>query len=609
MGVGHTGGQDGGGGVGFGLYHAHDGQSRALGGQLLQIILVVGVAAPEPEVFVVGIQVGRGDDLIGKAEEVFVVVGAVVLGQVDVVVLGIFADEVVQLGVVQQAQQVERVVRNAAVGVQHQHGFVVAVRPAACLHVVLVLVKGGLLGHFAEHVLAAHGGDDAGRRGGVVQAREGVVREDPAHGAIRILAVELGRNAVGVFHRGRVLLYGRSVTFQIVPQGAQVVDVGGVLGQLREQAAHGDHAFQRGVGAGRSLAADGGSIAFRVQQGGQVHPVGGDLDGIFRKGGALHIADIVADAVGERKDQRDADDADGACKSGEQGAGLFGEQVVEAQREGREGGHGRMAQVFVHRRRQRGGVRRKGVGIRTDDAVLQPDDAGGVLLGQLGVVGDHDHQPVPGHFLQQFHHLDAGLAVQRTGGLVRQQDVGVVHQGAGDGHALHLAAGHLAGVLVQLAAQAHILQRFGRPAAALGLGDAGDGQGQLHIGQHRLVRDEVVALEHKADGVVAVGVPVAVGVLPGGDAVDDKVAAVVAVQAADDVQQRRLAGAARAEDGDKFVVAQVQADIVQRFLDKVARAVFFSDVVELKHVPCLSGCFSAKAPFVVPIIKQTFLAV
>mgnify|MGYP002438288703 CR=1 FL=1 len=146
-------------------------------------------------------------------------------------------------------------------------------------------------------------------------------------------------------------------------------------------------------------------------------------------------------------------------------------------------------------------------------------------------------------------------------------------------------------------------------AAALGPGNTGDGKGQLHVGQHGLVGDEVVALEHKADGVVAVGVPVAVGVLPGGDAVDDKVAAVVAVQAADDVQQRRLAGAARAEDGDKFVVAQVQADIVQRFLDKVARAVFFSDVVELKHVPCLSGCFSAKAPFVVPIIKQTFLAV
>ena len=76
--------------------------------------------------------------------------------------------------------------------------------------------------------------------------------------------------------------------------------------------------------------------------------------------------------------------------------------------------------------------------------------------------------------------------------------------------------------------------------------------------------DEVVALEHKADGVVAVGVPVAVGVLFGGDAVDDKVAAVVAVQAADDVQQGGLAGAAGAEDGDEFVVAQVQADIVQR---------------------------------------------
>ena len=78
---------------------------------------------------------------------------------------------------------------------------------------------------------------------------------------------------------------------------------------------------------------------------------------------------------------------------------------------------------------------------------------------------------------------------------------------------LHLAAGHLGGVLVQLVAQTHFLQCFGGPAAALGTRYAGDGQCQLHVGQHGLVGDEVVALEHEADGVVAVGVPVAVGVL------------------------------------------------------------------------------------------------
>ena len=69
-----------------------------------------------------------------------------------------------------------------------------------------------------------------------------------------------------------------------------------------------------------------------------------------------------------------------------------------------------------------------------------------------------------------------------------------------------------------------------------------------------LVGDQVVALEHKADGVVAVGVPVPVLVLLGGDAVDDQVAGIVAVQAADDVEEGGFAGAAGAQDGDELIV-------------------------------------------------------
>ena len=97
--------------------------------------------------------------------------------------------------------------------------------------------------------------------------------------------------------------------------------------------------------------------------------------------------------------------------------------------------------------------------------------------------------------------------------------------------------------------------------------------------------DEVIALEHEADGVVAVGVPVPVGVAAGGDAVDDELAAVVAVEAADDVEQRGLARAAGAEDGDKFAVAQVEADPVERCLCQIAGGVFLFDIDKLKHWP------------------------
>ena len=132
-------------------------------------------------------------------------------------------------------------------------------------------------------------------------------------------------------------------------------------------------------------------------------------------------------------------------------------------------------------------IRRKRCGVRLDHAVPQADDAGSILLCKLRVMGDHDHKAVFGHLLQQLHHLNAGVAVQCAGRLVGQQDVGVVDQCAGNGHTLHLAAGHFAGVLVQLVAQTYLLQRLGGPVAALGTGNAGDGQRQLHIGKHCLV--------------------------------------------------------------------------------------------------------------------------
>ena len=230
-------------------------------------------------------------------------------------------------------------------------------------------------------------------------------------------------------------------------------------------------------------------------------------------------------------------------------------------------------------------VRLEGAGIVGDSAVPQTDDAVGILLRQFGVVRDHDHEAVFCHILQQLHDLDARLAVQCAGGLVGQQDVRVVDEGAGDGHPLHLAAGHLGGVLVQLVAQTHFLQRLGGPAAALSARHARDGQGQFDVGEDGLVGDEVIALEHEADGVVAVGVPVPVGVAAGGDAVDDELAAVVAVEAADDVEQRGLARAAGAEDGDKFAVAQVEADPVERCLCQIAGGVFLFDIDKLKHWP------------------------
>ena len=119
---------------------------------------------------------------------------------------------------------------------------------------------------------------------------------------------------------------------------------------------------------------------------------------------------------------------------------------------------------------------------------------------------------------------------------------------------------------MHLIAESHLLQRVLCAFSALALRHTGDRQRQLHVGQHRLVRDEVVALEHEADRVVAVGVPVPIPVFFRRNAVDDQIAAVVTVEAADDVEQRGLSRTARAQDRNKFVFAQVQTDAVERLL-------------------------------------------
>ena len=154
------------------------------------------------------------------------------------------------------------------------------------------------------------------------------------------------------------------------------------------------------------------------------------------------------------------------------------------------------------------------------------------------------------------------MGVKRAGGLVGQHDLRIVDERAGDGDALHLTARKLARLLVQMLGQPDRCQGLLGAAGALGLPHARERQRQLHVLQDGLVRDEVVALEHEPDAVVAESVPIAVLVAVGGNAVDDHVAGVVMIQAAHHVQKRRLARARRPQNRHEFVVAERDGDVV-----------------------------------------------
>ncbi len=85
-------------------------------------------------------------------------------------------------------------------------------------------------------------------------------------------------------------------------------------------------------------------------------------------------------------------------------------------------------------------------------------------------------------------------------------------------------------------------------------------------------------MEHKAHGVVAVGVPVAVAVLLGGAAVDDEVAAGVTVQSTDDIQRGGLAAARGTKDGDELVFPELQVHSPQGLHGVVPYGIAFFDL-------------------------------
>ena len=212
---------------------------------------------------------------------------------------------------------------------------------------------------------------------------------------------------------------------------------------------------------------------------------------------------------------------------------------------------------------------------------------------------DHDDELILCDLLQQIHDLHARLTVERAGRLVGKQDVGIVDDGARDGHALHLTAGHLVRRFVQLVAQTDLFQRLDGACAPLLTGDAGERERELDVCQHALVRDEVVALKDKADGVVAVGVPVAVVIFLRGAAVDDEVAGGVAVESADDVQQRGLAAAGLSEDRHELILAEGDVDALERLDLRRAGLVYLGDVFQFQHgwdAP-LYGCRVSQRPF------------
>ena len=145
-----------------------------------------------------------------------------------------------------------------------------------------------------------------------------------------------------------------------------------------------------------------------------------------------------------------------------------GLQPVAAERLDRRIDDG-MTQELLHRCLSHLGRDARIVGlVRHDQAVLKVHGSRAVG-GDVSLVRDHhDGDPaIAAETREDFHHLVARGAVEVAGGLVRQQQGRLGHQGAGDGDALLLAARKLVGMMLGAIGQTHGLKCLHGPVTPL----------------------------------------------------------------------------------------------------------------------------------------------
>ena len=219
----------------------------------------------------------------------------------------------------------------------------------------------------------------------------------------------------------------------------------------------------------------------------------------------------------------------------------------------------------------------------SDESVFDVDDLVR-LVGHAALVRDDNDGLVL--FLvesfEQFHHFHACLGVECAGGFVGEDDFRIGDERAGDSHALLLSTRHLVGIVVGPGQQVEAFEIFQCHLMAFAARHTLIEERQLHVLYRCLEADEVKALEDEADEVVAVFGGATLTEIFDERAVEDVLATVVVVENAQDVEQRRLAGARRSHDGDELALLYVKADAFEH-VQWLSTKVGLVDIVKMYH--------------------------
>ena len=192
-------------------------------------------------------------------------------------------------------------------------------------------------------------------------------------------------------------------------------------------------------------------------------------------------------------------------------------------------------------------------------ALAHDHDGIGHAQGFFLVVGDENKGDPGGllNLLQFLLHILAQLQVQRTQRLVQKQNLGFIHQRPGNGDTLLLTAGQAGNTTVGKAGEHDHIQHFFNLFLDFLLGNLPFPQGKGNVFKYIQVGEQGVFLEHRID-IALMGRHIV-------DAFSHKnnVALIRVGKAADNPQRSGLSAAGGTEKGNKFVIVDIQTDIVQ----------------------------------------------
>ncbi len=186
--------------------------------------------------------------------------------------------------------------------------------------------------------------------------------------------------------------------------------------------------------------------------------------------------------------------------------------------------------------------------------------------------------------------LVAGVRIQIARGFIGQDQFGIVDERSGDGYPLLLAAGELAGPVVQAVPQTDASKQLFPPRFGLRGRDSCEAGWQTDVLQGIQLGQEVVGLEDKADFEITESGQLASGergeVLAG----EKDISPGGYVQTSQKVEERALPGAGRPPKGGQFTSRHGEVDAAENLDAPVVKPEGLAQIAGHKKSPGVTGC-------------------